>query len=155
MMGCITILVLGFGILTRGQKKKEGFQRVSGSVVGIAHTMAGQSNRHEGKMRYLQVSGYSKPFELFIGKDPGDFSPAFEALDKLKTGDVVTVYYDEDETNAADAAVVNRLAQFIDQGQQPYFIRGSKDKYGGYFFISLAACMGVGLLLLKKKGTIV
>ena len=105
-------------------------------------------------MRYLKVAGYSKAFELFIGKDPGDFSPAFEQVDKLKTGDIVTVFFDEEESKSSDEAFINRLAQFVDSGQKAYFIRGSKDKYFGYFGIALGACIGVGLVLLKRAGKI-
>jgi hypothetical protein len=155
MFGAITILILGFGILTRGQQQKQEFQRVTGPITSIGRTFPGAFNRHEEKTRYIQVANHPKVFELFIGKDPGDFSPAFENLDKLKSGDVVSVYYDEDQSRAADAAIVNRLAQFIDKGEQPYFMRGSKDTYGGYFAISAGALIGVTLLLLKKKGTIV
>ena len=155
MFGVITILVLGFSILIRGQKQKQEFYQVTGPIVTIGQQFANVSNRHEGKMRYLQVSNYSKVFEVFIGKDPSDFSPAFENIDALKAGDIVTVHYDEDQSNAADIDVVNRLAQFIDKRNKPYYIRGSKDMYGGYGAIGTGLFIGIFLLALKKKGTIV
>lgn len=153
MLGVFTILFLGFGILTRGQKSKQEFYSVQGAIVGIEKTLEGYPNRHEGKMRYLVVAEYPKPFELFIGKEAGDFKPAFEQLDMLRKGDIVTIYYDE-ETNTQTDDSINRLAQFIDKGQQPYFIRGNHDKYGGYAAIAMGALIGVSLLLLKKTGKI-
>jgi hypothetical protein len=155
MFGVITIIVLGFGILTRGQKQKQEFYRVAGPIISIGRTFPGAFNRHEEKMRYVQVGNYPKAFELFIGQDPGDFSPAFEQIDGLKAGDVVTIYYDEEQSQAGDSEIVNRLAQFIDKGQKPYFIRGSKDKLGGYSIIGAGVLIGIMLLVLKKKGTIV
>src|ERR687897_450937 len=86
MFGVLTILVLGFGILTRGQKQKHEFYQVTGSITTIGQSFANDANRHEGKMRFLQVGNYPKVFEVFIGKDPGDFSPAFEKIDALKAG---------------------------------------------------------------------
>ena len=154
LVGVITILTLSFGILTRGQKRKHEFQQITSPIVSLTKSLPGTFNRHEGKMRYLKVAGYSKAFELFIGKDPGDFSPAFEQVDKLKAGDIVTVFFDEEESKSSNEAFINRLAQFIDSGQKAYFIRGNKDKYFGYFGIALGACIGVALVLLKKAGKI-
>jgi hypothetical protein len=149
--GIVSILVLGFIISIRGYKEKKDFYQVTGIITSITRSIPSYSNRHDGKIRYLQVKGHPKPFELFIGKDPGDFSPAFEQLDQLKAGDVITVYYDEDELTGSSIDDVNRLAQFIDKNQQPYFIRSDKDKYFGYFAIGMSACIGATLLLLDRK----
>ncbi len=154
MFGVATIISLGFVILTRGQKQKHDFDSITAQIISIGRSFPGASNRHEGKMRYLQVGRYPKVFELFIGHDTGDFSPAFEKLDALKAGDIVTVYYDEEKTRAADNESVNRLAQFIDKNGKPYFTRGSKDKYGGYGAIGAGILIGLTLLVLKQKGTI-
>lgn len=155
MYGVVIILALGFVILTRGQKQKHEFNSITAQIISIGRTFPGAFNRHEEKTRYIQVGKYPKAFELFIGHDLGDFSPAFEKVDALKAGDIVTVYYDEEQTRAADDDKVNRLAQFIDKDGQPYFIRGSKDKYGGYGIITAGILIGLTLLILKKKGTIV
>ena len=154
MFGVATIISLGFVILTRGQKQKHEFDSITAPISSIGRTFPGAFNRHEEKTRYVQVGNYPKAFELFIGHDTGDFSPAFEKVDALKAGDIVTVYYDEEHTHAADNEAVNRLAQFIDKGGKPYFIRGSKDKYGGYGAIGAGVLIGLTLLILKKKGTI-
>ena len=154
MFGVATIIALGFVILTRGQKQKHDFDSITARIISIGRSFPGAFNRHEEKTRYVQVGNYPKVFELFIGHDPGDFSPAFEKVDALKTGDIVTVYYDEEHTRAADNETVNRLAQFIDKDGKPYFIRGNKDKYGGYGAIGAGILIGLTLLILKKKGTI-
>lgn len=154
MFGVAIILALGFVILTRGQKQKHDFNSITARIISIGRTFPGAFNRHEEKTRYVQVGNYPKAFELFIGHDLGDFSPALEKIDALKVDDIVTVYYDEEETNAADDATVNRLAQFIDKDGQPYYIRGNKDKYGGYGIIAAGVLIGLTLLILKRKGTI-
>jgi hypothetical protein len=154
MFGVATIISLGFAILNRGQKQKHDFDSITAPISSIGRTFPGAFNRHEEKMRYVQVGNYPKVFELFIGHDTGDFSPAYERLDALKAGDIVTVYYDEEKTRAGDDAIVNRLAQFIDKDGKPYYIRGSKDKYGGYGAIGAGILIGLTLIILKKKGTI-
>ncbi len=154
LFGVATIIALGFVILTRGQTQKHSFNSITAQIISIGRTFPGAFNRHEEKIRYVQVGNYPKVFELFIGHDTGDFSPALEQVDALKAGDIVTVYYDEEHTKAADTDTVNRLAQFIDKDGKPYFIRGNKDKYGGYGIIGAGVLIGLTLLVLKIKGTI-
>jgi hypothetical protein len=154
MFGVATIISLGFIILNRGQKQKHDFDSITARIISIGRNFPGGFNRNEGKIRYVQVGNYPKVFELFIGHDTGDFSPAYEQVDALKAGDIVTVYYDEENTRSADNETVNRLAQFIDKDGKPYFIRGNKDKYGGYGAIGMGVLIGLMLLILKKKGTI-
>ena len=155
LCGVAFIIISGFVILNRGQKQKHDFNSITAHLISIDHTFPGAFNRHPEKIRYLQVGRYPKAFELFIGHDLGDFSPAFEKIDALKAGDIVTIYYDEEKTRSGDDALVNRLAQFIDKDGQPYYARGSKDKLGGYGIIGVGMLMGLTLLILQKKGTIV
>ena len=154
LYGVAFIIISGFVILNRGQKQKHDFDSITARINTIGRTFPGAFNRHEEKIRYLQVGKYPKAFELFIGHDPGDFSPAYEKVDALKTSDIVTVYYDEEKSRAGENTVVNRLAQFIDKDGQPYYIRGSKDKLGGYAIIGTGVLIGLTLLILKRKGTI-
>jgi hypothetical protein len=130
--------------------------KVVGPLLEAKMELSGHPDRHIGKLRYLKIGGYTKYFEVFIGKDFGDFSPAYERIDSLKTGNLLTVYYSEDQLSnkATDDELINRDAQFIDKQNQPYFIRGSKDRYGSYFFMSVGICLVVTLLILEKKGII-
>jgi hypothetical protein len=131
--------------------------QVTGPLLAIKMELPDHPDRHVGKLRYLKIGGYSKYFEVFVGKDFGDFSPAYERIDSLIISDPLTVYYSEDHISdkSTDDDLINRDTQFIDKKNQPYFVRGSKDKYGSCFFMSVGICLIVTLLILEKKGIIV
>lgn len=153
MIGVVTIITLAIGILLRGQKDKNEFYKAAGKITYLAKTYQELPNRHAGKYRYLQIHTYPKVFEIFIGNEPGDFKPDFEQLDQLKLGDSLFIYYDDNSLQ--DDARINRLAQFIDKQQQPYYIRGSWDKYLGYFIMGIGVVIGIWLLYLRSKRKIV
>ena len=156
MIGSITILLAGLLLLFQAHQTREDMLQVTGPLLAVERQLAGHPDRHIGKLRYLKVGGYDQYFEVFIGKDPGDFSPALERIDSLRTGDVVTVYYVEDllSSEAARDEAINRLAQFIDRQQRPYFVRGNKDRYGSYFFMGVGLCLIGSLVILERKGII-
>ena len=153
IVGVITILFLGSMILIRGTKDKIEFHQLTGKIVFLAKTFEELPLRHEDKYRYLLIDNYPKVFTIFVGKDFGDFKPHLEKIDDLKVGDEIVVYFDED-TKETDNRL-NRLIQYIDKGGKPYFVRGSKDKNGGYFFIGLGILLGGMIIYLKKKGKII
>ncbi len=153
MIGVVTIIVLAFGVLMRGQKDKNEFYKAAGRVTYLAKTYQELPVRHAGKYRYLQIDTYPKVFEVFIGNESGDFKPDFEQIDQLKVGDPLLIYYDE--TPREDDTRINRLAQYIDKDQQPYYIRGSWDKYMGYFLMGTGVALGIWLLYLRSKGKII
>lgn len=153
IIGIITIIAIGLAILIRGTKGKGEFQSIEGNITYLDKTYKELPNRHQGKYRYLTLDNYPKTFELFVGKDLGDFKPQYERIDDLRTGDKIVVYFDEN-SNESDARL-NRLTQFIDKDGQPFFIRGSIDKTGGYFFIIIGILLGGLLFYLKKIGKII
>ncbi|WP_310395177.1 hypothetical protein [Hymenobacter sp.] len=152
LIGIVFILFLGFDIIGRGNRDKEAFFHITSHITGIADSIVGEPGSYNRKLRYIRMQGYPKTFELFIGKDFSDFSPAFEQLDKLKAGDTITVYFDETKSSNP---YLNRLVQFINKGQTPYFIKGSRDIYVGYSAIVVCAGLVAYLLLLRKKGKII
>jgi hypothetical protein len=153
LAGVITIIILGSFILVRGIKEKSDFHRISGRITYLGKVYEELPNRDKGKYRYLLIDTYPKMFELFIGKDFGDFKPKYERIDSLKPGDDILVYYDEDskETDIR----LNRLIQFIDKEDKPYFIRGSKDKNFGFFLIGIGILLGGIIFYLNKTGKII
>lgn len=152
MYGIITIIALASVILARGKKEKDEFYNLNGSITAIEKTYQELPIRHPGKYRYLILDNYQKPFEIFIGKDPGDFKPELEKIDELKVGNKISVYYDEDPSETDMR--INRLIQFIDKDSAPYYIRGSHDKIFGYILIALGFMLGILLLVFKNRGTI-
>jgi hypothetical protein len=152
MYGVITIIALSSFLLARGKKEKTEFSSLSGKITSIERTFQELPNRNPGKFRYLMIDNYQKTFEIFVGKDPGDFKPELEKIDELKVGDNISIYYDEN-LNETDNRI-NRLIQFIDKDSTPYFIRGSHDKVLGFGLLASGLIMGMTLLILKNKGTI-
>lgn len=67
-------------------------------------------------------------------------------------GDLITVYYDDRDIPANDP--LNRFVQFIDKGNEPYFIKGSWDKGFAIFIGGLGIAILILVLILKKKGKI-
>ncbi len=64
MIGVFTIIVLAFGVLTRGQKDKNEFYKAAGRVTYLAKTYQELPVRHARKYRYLQIDTYPKVFEI-------------------------------------------------------------------------------------------
>jgi hypothetical protein len=153
MIGVVTIIALTFGLLLRGQKEKKEFYKIAGRITYLGKTYQEFPTRHAGKYRYLQIDTYPKVFEVFIGNESGDFKPDFEQIDQLKAGDPLLIYYDE--FSGEDDPRINRLAQYIDKDQQSYYVRGSWDKYLGYFLMGAGVAIGILLLYLRSKGKIV
>lgn len=153
LAGVITILVLGSLILIRGTKEKTEFPHISGKIIYKGKVYEELPKSDKGKYRYLNIDTYPKMFEIFVGKDRGDFKPDYEQIDSLRKGDTIEIYFDIDPTETDIR--LNRLIQFIDKDGKPYYIRGSKDKYGGYFIIGLGILLGAVLVYLKKTGRVI
>jgi hypothetical protein len=152
MYGAITIIALSALLLVRGKKEKSEFQSFTGTIISLEKTFQELPLRDQGKFRYLMIDTYQKVFEIFVGKDAGDFKAKLEKIDDLKVGDKVTVYFDED-LKYPDTKI-NRHLQFLDKDSSPYFIRGSQDKVFGYGLMAFGLIMGIILLVLKNKGSI-
>lgn len=153
LAGAITIIILGSFVLVRGIKEKSDFHRISGRITYLGKVYEELPNRDKGKYRYLLIDTYPKMFELFIGKDYGDFKPKYERIDSLKPGDDILVYYD---VNSKETDIrLNRLVQFIDKEDKPYFIRGSKDRNFGFFLIGIGILLGGIIFYLNKTGKII
>lgn len=145
------VSVLGAILFFRGTKPKSAFTRETGVIAHSGKSYADYPARN-GKFHYLLLEGNARPFELFIGKDPGDFSPAYEKLDGLQVGDTITIYHDE--LLVQSIKPVNKLAYFIDKGKTAYFIKGSRDKYFAYFIWGFCLLFSAVMVILKRKGII-
>lgn len=94
-------------------------------------------------------------FDIFVGQASGDFGPKFEQLDQLAIGDEITVFYDDKTPLHKNQDLrFNKTVQFIDKNGEAYFIRGNKDKYGGYLAIGAGILLALILVILKKLGKI-
>jgi len=150
LIGLSFALFLGIFLLFRATKDKSSFEKIRGSIVFFNKENGLHTNTT--KFRYLKLDSYPKTFELFIGKGWGDFKPKFEKVDELKIGDTVTIYYDENFKTKSDP--VNRLAYFIDRGQEPIFIKGGWEKYLAYFIFGSVILILLVLIVAKRKSKI-
>lgn len=116
-------------------KPKNEYASVTGSVLYIGNHLQDISTRDSSKFRYLNISGYAYPFEIFIGKSAGDFKPKLEKIDELHTGDIVTAWYYE--TSNTKKPGINRFIQFINKDNKPYYTRGSSSGTIGMVVIGL------------------
>jgi hypothetical protein len=151
--GLIFAMALGFLLFTRSEKSKSSFQNVRGIITSFGNSNESFPDKDSSKFRYLQIGNFPKTFELFIGKGSGDFKPKFEKIDDLKIGDSVTIYFDENLKTQQDP--INRLAYFIDKGEEAIFIKGDFEKYLAYFIIGISLISILTLVMLKRKGKII
>lgn len=154
LFGVAFIIVTASYIFFRGTKEKNEFQSIAGKITYIDKVYENLPIRNHGKYRYLGLNNYPKIFEIFIGKDFGDFKPAYENLDSLKVGEDIIVYYDEVSTQRTDNRI-NSLLQFLDKKDKPYFIRGNVDKYLGSMLIICGLAIGLLVIYFKKIGKII
>ena len=156
LISCLLILVFGIYLTTRGTKEKIEFESITGPIDYFDETFQEITYGGKGDHRFIHVAGFPVVFELFVGKATGDFSPKFENLDELDLGDEITVYFaDKTPFQKNNDLRLNKTVQFIDKEEQAYFIRGNKDKYGGYAAIGFSILMSGSLLILKRTGKII
>ena len=144
-------ILLGIIIIGRSQKEKADFESASGKIIYLEKYNDYAQTNDTVKFRYLQIDNYPKIFEIFIGRDAGDFKPKFERIDDLKLNDIITIYFDEKFNKGGN---INRLAYFIDRGQETIYIKGSWEKYLGYFIVAISLLTLILIFLLKSKGKI-
>ena len=156
LIACLLIIGFGIYLTTRGTKEKTEFENITGRIDYFDKTFQEINYRGKGDHRFIHVVDFPVVFDLFVGKATGDFSPEFENLDNLKIGDEITVYYAAKTPFQKNTDLrFNKTVQFIDKDNQAYFIRGNKDKYGGYAAMGFGMIMVVSLVLLKRTGRIV
>ena len=147
---CIVITLI---YVQKGDKDRNAFQKISGTVISIDNTNERYAGKDIAKFRYIQIDIFLLPFQIFIGKSTGDFKPKYEQIDNLKAGDSVTIYFEE--TNKTKNDAVNNLAYFIDRGNEVVFIKGNSIKVLLYGLIIFCGLLMVLLIILKKRGKII
>jgi hypothetical protein len=153
MAALLATAITGFVFVQKGDKHRSELNKIDGLVVSIDNSHERYAGYDTAEYRYLLIDFYSRPFQLFIGKDALDLKPAFENIDRLRISDTITIYYDENSESGASA--VNHLAYFIDRGNENIFTRGNPVKYMVYGLISFCGLIMTVLIILKLTGRIV
>jgi hypothetical protein len=147
------IFVFGIFLILRGAKDKSDFIRTDGTITYLDKVYQELPFRNQGNFRYLKVDGYSKIFEIYVGNDFGEFSPKYNNLDSLKTGEQITIFYDNVSTERDQR--LNQHLQKVEKGNVIFFITGQRDLILGSIFIGSAVFLFSVLFIQWKKGKIV
>jgi len=148
----ILMIISSVIIINRGTKPKEEYTKIEGKIAFINKQLGDLPNRDLGKYRYIKIDNYPYAFELFIGKESGDFKPKYENVDCLSLNDTVSIYCYE--TNETQKIGVNRYAQFIEKKDKLYFERGDSSKIIGLSIMTISVLMIIVCFVLMKQGKI-
>ncbi|MEP2670484.1 MAG: hypothetical protein ABJH04_15890 [Cyclobacteriaceae bacterium] len=152
MRGIIAVAIVLVAMMVvyikMNSKEKFEYNNTTGTIIYLDKQLGQLPVRNMGKYRYLAIEDYEYPFEIFVGSESGDFKPKFERIDNLVLGDTVTVFYYETEDTVNDG--VNRFIQFIDKGNDSYFVRGNSSKTLGLVLISICILLAIGGGILWK-----
>lgn len=142
----LILICLSISTIWRSSKPKGKYEQATGVVSYLDTSYGRLPSRHHGAFRYLIISSYPYPFEIYqLNSEPTECT-----LDDLKVGDTVDVYfYETDHTHETH---VNRFAQFVDKGEQPHFIRDSFQLYLGYVMLGLAWLLTFLVFWMRKQG---
>jgi hypothetical protein len=150
----IFLIALSIYLLRTTYKDKKEFQKITGTVDFISMKYLDLPYRDFTKFRYIKIMEYEKPFEIFVGKDPGDFTPALDKIDSVKRGDILTFYFRKENFETTDPPV-NRLAYYIDKGSTPVFIFSPSQFYLALVVLSLSIIIIIISVVGKIKGRII
>jgi hypothetical protein len=143
-----SIIVLGLGIFVsvNNSKDKAEYDKSTGTVEYFDKEYQNLPTRHKGDFRYLKIDSYPYLFEIYeLNSKPTEMS-----IDDLKIGDKIDIYYYE--TSDTRNIALNRFAQFIDKGDQPYFVRSGFQKQLGFIIIGLSILLNIIAFAFWKKG---
>jgi len=144
---CVVITFFGLYLYLNSLKAKTDYESVKGTIDYIGDSYEDCAPR---ATRYIHVTGYPEVFEVFIGKETGDFSPKFEQVDQLQVGDEIIAYHSEATPLQRNSdSRFNKNLEFIDKNKVPYYIRGDKNRIGGLLFMGTGILLLLGLITLK------
>lgn len=149
----VCILAIGY-VFFPESKNKSNLRRVDGRVVSLKNSNKHYEGKDSSNYRFLEITNYEKPFEIFLGKEPWDFKPDLQNIDAIKVGDSLSLYYDESLNTRG--SFINNLTYFIDRNGKEMFVRGNSDrlKIYGLLIVTVLLCSLVIYLCIRfgKKG---
>jgi len=114
----IVAIIMGIYMYSRSEKPREEFESVTGTITYLDKSYGPYKN---AKTRFLKIEGYDKVFSIFVGHDPGDFSPKSEQIDKLAVGDVVAVYHSGTPMQRKTDPELDKGIQFLEKNGVLYY----------------------------------
>jgi hypothetical protein len=151
--GFLFCFVLGILLISRANKPKTDFLKLTGKITYFSNKLPNEEVQKNGKERYLKIENSDRIFNIFVGRDWGDFKPKFEIVDSLKVGDNIELYYDDNYKTESNQ--INNLTQYIDNNGKVFFIKGKMDETFGKYLMGISALSIMVLYLLKRSGKII
>ncbi|WP_210490653.1 hypothetical protein [Rufibacter aurantiacus] len=153
-VGTLLIIFMGLYMVFSGKKELSEFEQVTGPITSILEKHPDFPRRAGPKDRYIQVAGFEKAFEVYLGGESGDFLPDFQSIAKLRPGDTVTVYYEEAPFFAqsnGEAEKIIFFTQQIEKEGKPHYIRGDFNLFFGNFMIIAGGLIAAFLFIYRNK----
>jgi hypothetical protein len=154
LLSGIFCLAISRYLLETAYKDKTSFHNITGPIEFVSSRYLDLPKRDTTKFRYIKLRGYENPFEVFVGKDLGDFKPALDKTELLKRGETLTVYYEEDVVHTSGTPV-NRHAYYMDLGTLPVFVSSPSQVYLAWFLMGVSILVIVIVLIGKWKGKLI
>lgn len=139
LLACVLIVGFGIYLFLRGNKEKAQFDNVTGKIDYYDKTFGEINYRGKGNHRFIRIMEFPLIFDIFVGKESGDFGPNFEKLDNLKIGDEITVYY-ANKTLLQKNRILGLInpSNLLTKTERPILSEGIKIHMEGIFLLELA-----------------
>ncbi|WP_417609157.1 hypothetical protein [Owenweeksia hongkongensis] len=145
MFTSVILACMAIYMFVNSSRAKKEYESVNGVVKYLDSKYQDLPRRHEGDYRYLKVGEYPLVFEVYLPNS----TKLEKSIDDLNVGEEVQVYfYEAFETEEIG---VNKFAQFIDSGNEAYFIRGNFYRQLSFVLLGLSVCLFVFMVILGKR----
>lgn len=145
------ILLIGSFLMYRTTRPKEEYYILKGKISYLENTIGTYKPR---ATKYIKIENSPTMFDIFVGKESGDFSPELDKTDELKLNDEVTLYYSSTSTQKQYGNIpLNNSIQFIEKENELYFHEGTKNKIAAYIVLTAGVLFLIIILIviLRKK----
>lgn len=145
------ILLIGSFLMYRTTRPKEEYYALKGKITYLENTIGTYKARGN---KYIQIENNPTVFNIFVGKESGDFSPELDKTDELKLNDEITLYYSSTSTQQKFRKIpLNNSIEFIEKGNQLYFHEGTKNKIAAYIVLAAGVLFLIIILIviIRKK----
>jgi len=140
---CVAIILGSLYYISENSKNKKDLKQTTGVIVYLNKTFLNYPSTNKEKYRYLSIANYPLMFEMYADNQ------AF-LIDKLKTGDVVTVYYNEVNENSNNG--INSSLYFLEKDSKIYFKNTETYKTVCIVIIIITSFIGLISFILFKRG---
>ena len=140
---CALILFAGYYIIVDIKTDLKDFKQSTGTIIYLNKQFLNHPGGNSQQYRYISIANYPFMFEIKAGKYAS-------SIDKLQTGDKVTLYYNE--ISESNNSGINKTLQCIEKDTVKLFEASSMIFYIGSSLIVLSIVIALISFLFYKKG---